>query len=268
MSVTAIFLLNKLTEIGLATRNEKGEHVGLESLPEMELHDPRFYEILGMEWHISPREWSHIFAFLNRSWFRRAWVIQELGLAKKAAVVCGLHVFNAAVLHKWILFLENTHILPKIKALEPSIVAGSELGSEDSYWYHSREGCPDTYTLYNSQGVSEWDTEMFLALEYVRQQRNGTSNESSNVKEFEKEAPPPISVSLMLFRSTQASDPRDKIYAFLGISNGGTLPIPPSLVPNYSLSPAQVYTQWVEFLIPSDAHLFLLSLVEDPSLRK
>ena len=268
MSATSILLLNKLTEIGWATRNEKGEYVGLELLPEMELNDPRFYEILGMERHISPGEWSHIFAFLNRSWFRRAWVIQELGLAKKATVVCGLHVFNAAALHKWILFLEKMHILPKIKALGPSIVAGSELRSENSYWHHSGEDRPDTYTLYNSQEVSEWNTRMFLSLEYVRQKRNGINKEFTSVKAFEKKSLPPLSVSLMLFRSTQASDPRDNIYAFLGVSHGGTLPIPPSLVPDYSLSPAQVYIQWAKFLIPSDAHLFLLSLVEDPSLRK
>ncbi|KAF8856022.1 HET-domain-containing protein [Acephala macrosclerotiorum] len=90
MSITAMALLNGLTEIGFSTHNEEGQYVGLELLPEMELDDPRFYKTLGMEWHISPREWSHIFAFLNRSWFRRAWVIQELGLAKRQLwyVVC------------------------------------------------------------------------------------------------------------------------------------------------------------------------------------
>ncbi|CZR56091.1 uncharacterized protein PAC_05979 [Phialocephala subalpina] len=205
MSDTSIVILNKLFELGMATRNEEGQHVGLELLPEMELDDSRFYEILGMEWHISPQEWSHIFAFLNRSWFRRTWVIQELGLAKKAAV---------------------------------------------------------------SQNVNDWDTEMFLSLEYVRHKQIVASKEAAIGKGVEQEGLVPISQRLMLFRSTQASDPRDKIYAFLGISNGGTLPIPQFLVPDYSFSPAQVYIQWAGFMIPSDTHFCLLSMVEDPSLRK
>jgi hypothetical protein len=49
------------------------------------------YEALGME-PITPSNWYSLYALFERHWFRRAWIIQEVALAKAAVVfaaVCG-----------------------------------------------------------------------------------------------------------------------------------------------------------------------------------
>lgn len=38
---------------------------------------------------ITPAQWLHVFAFLERHWFRRAWIVQETALAKVGIVLCG-----------------------------------------------------------------------------------------------------------------------------------------------------------------------------------
>jgi hypothetical protein len=50
------------------------------------------YEELGLT-PLSPLHWLALFAFLERRWFRRAWIIQEVALAKIAVVVCGTLYF-------------------------------------------------------------------------------------------------------------------------------------------------------------------------------
>ncbi|KUJ23875.1 HET-domain-containing protein [Mollisia scopiformis] len=268
ISDSSIVLLEMLIALCLPTRNADGKYIGLELLPEMALDDPRFYEILGLSEHISIQIWSRLFAFLNRSWFRRAWVIQELGLAVKATFICGLHLFNDAHLRKWILLLSDMKILSKLEDLEPLLVSGHEL-TEHQLLQRASWPTTSSYSLYKSQDVNAWDIDMFMFLEYVRQKRKESKEISLLDQTVKRNAAfLPISQTIMLYRSTEASDPRDKIYAFLGISHGGTVPIPQSLAPNYSLSPRQVYIQWAEFMISSDTHLCLLSMVEDHSVRK
>lgn len=73
---TAIPFIHGLADLGGADRDREGKYSKLKLLPEIELDDPRFYEILGIPGHISIRQWGYIISFLNRSWFRRAWVVQ------------------------------------------------------------------------------------------------------------------------------------------------------------------------------------------------
>jgi hypothetical protein len=54
-----------------------------------QLDDDDACSFLGLPSMTSSHWWS-VFAFLQRSWFRRAWVIQELALSPKSQIQCGL----------------------------------------------------------------------------------------------------------------------------------------------------------------------------------
>lgn len=47
------------------------------------------YQRIGAS-HISLKQWLGLYSFLDRSWFRRSWVVQEMALAKEALLFCGL----------------------------------------------------------------------------------------------------------------------------------------------------------------------------------
>ena len=42
----------------------------------------------------SEQQWQALSQFFSRSWFRRAWIIQEAALAQECTVVCGSHTVN------------------------------------------------------------------------------------------------------------------------------------------------------------------------------
>jgi hypothetical protein len=51
-------------------------------------HTEDCYEKLGIK-PLSFHNWLGFLGFISRSWFRRAWVVQELALARSATLVCG-----------------------------------------------------------------------------------------------------------------------------------------------------------------------------------
>lgn len=76
---------------------------------------------------------------------------------------------------------------------------------------------------------------------------------------------------LDIHRFSRSTDPRDKVYAFLGLADRRMAPFrqqPGALVPNYNLSVQEVYTEAARALLLSYGNLSLLSHVEDPSQRR
>jgi hypothetical protein len=56
-----------------------------------------FYNCLGIS-TIHARQWQSVYAFLERSWFVRGWIIQEISLARRAVVLCGTRCFSLRIL--------------------------------------------------------------------------------------------------------------------------------------------------------------------------
>ena len=56
-----------------------------------------FYDCLGIS-TIHARQWQSVYAFLERSWFVRGWIIQEISLARRAVVLCGTRCFSLRLL--------------------------------------------------------------------------------------------------------------------------------------------------------------------------
>lgn len=90
---------------------------------------------------------------------------------------------------------------------------------------------------------------------------------------YEKEVnrTPPLRMLLDTHRFSKSTDPRDKVYAFLGLANRKMAPFrtqPNAITPDYNLSVQDVYTQTARALLTSFENLSLLSHVQDPSATK
>ncbi len=59
-----------------------------EMLRAFPLHQEETYKKLGIP-SINVRQWIDLYAFLNRSWFKRAWIVQEVTLCKNPVFLCG-----------------------------------------------------------------------------------------------------------------------------------------------------------------------------------
>ena len=57
----------------------------------------KYYDYLGIP-IIHARQWQSVYAFLERSWFVRGWIIQEICLARRAMILCGIRCFSFRVL--------------------------------------------------------------------------------------------------------------------------------------------------------------------------
>ena len=68
-----------------------------------------------------PKRWKAISDTLDRPWFRRTWVIQEVLAAREAYVLCGKDLINMA------LFLRIIHSLLLENVLGPTLTGGSDL---------------------------------------------------------------------------------------------------------------------------------------------
>ena len=76
---------------------------------------------------------------------------------------------------------------------------------------------------------------------------------------------------LQKHRYSKSTDPRDKVYAFLGLANSKMAPFhtnPTAITPDYKLSVQQVYMQTAKALLKSYGNLSVLSHVEDASIRR
>lgn len=81
----------------------------------------------------------------------------------------------------------------------------------------------------------------------------------------------PFTALLHKHRYTKSTDPRDKIYAFLGLAKPTAAPFrrdPITITPDYNMSVQQVYLTATKALLIGFRNLAILSHVEDRSIRR
>ena len=86
------------------------------------------------------RNWLGFLAFMNRPWFKRAWIVQELILAKLPVIVCGSAVILWETVSRTIDFLINTgwynHLHTEwLKVHHPIITSNFTLSSRSPSLY-------------------------------------------------------------------------------------------------------------------------------------
>lgn len=145
------------------------------------------------------RQWLGFTAFINRPWFSRAWVVQELALCRAATVVCGDRIIPWSQLSRTIEFVRATkwyhhlsteklkHLAEASsdrKAYKKLLISKMRFGIGPMYLNHTRAA--------------------------LQSSLKGTARKSPSLRRL-----------LDSHRPTNATDPRDKVYAFLSLANRG-----------------------------------------------
>ncbi|KAI0491039.1 heterokaryon incompatibility protein-domain-containing protein [Xylaria cf. heliscus] len=218
----------------------------------MSILDDRTYQVLGLP-RIWMRQWIALYAFLSRTWFSRAWVVQEVCLAKTIMILCG-HTSLP-----WDLFLLAMRMLHQSNWLKQVIEMGLMATiSEDSPMTIPSAICP----LRKSQPTSEISANIWIIVDVKSSLGTGEA-----ITSRPDHKPYQLVTTVSMFRAAQAMDPRDKIYAFMSISSeflsDRLISEGSTLTPNYRLSPREVFIESSKFMLLSSPNLELLSLVQE-----
>jgi hypothetical protein len=303
-----------------------GKKYGFDTLRKQHPYDRDFLMMLNVtppcgSWS---EAWGRYFDFLrHRTWFTRAWVVQEVALAKEIYVECGKsciywqriqnlanfistfgwHISAATVYHKTnhISCAEEVIRICRIIETSKKFLHLQEQGK--SYSAHLKSiganvinitpNKPDMYnsipmisnvlnnrTARRSRPISRSAAASFVSywLPFVAEIKNTYLGRSTIAftRKLNPDAEPPwiwfykLQDILYLARPYKSTDPRDKIYAFVGIAQK-MLPrnIVMPIVPDYSSasSPQQLYTEVSTLLLMRTPCLSLLSYVEDKTAR-
>ncbi|KAI1179053.1 heterokaryon incompatibility protein-domain-containing protein [Nemania sp. FL0916] len=214
------------------------------------------YQLLGLP-RIPFWQWMALYAFLSRSWFTRAWIVQEISHAKSVRMFFGTDRMKFAMLHLVMMVLHRSgwgeQLTEKGKAFLENDRASSGITTIASGLKKSHPSSgfdfDNIIRILEARGrLGFFDTESF----YIRPHANKPEQLITNVARF---------------RNFQAKEPRDKIYAFMNISSEFLdHPLDSekiSLIPNYGLTEREVFIQASTFMLQSGGNLELLSLVQD-----
>ncbi|KAI0193018.1 heterokaryon incompatibility protein-domain-containing protein [Xylaria flabelliformis] len=220
----------------------------------MSILDESTYRVLGLP-RINIRQWIALYAFMSRSWFSRAWIVQEVCLAQTIMLLCGLKVMSSDLLFSTVDVLRRSGWGAQFSRLGEMAILDED----------SPVTIPSAVRgLHKSQPSSGLNLPILFSIFDVKASlgmSNGYAISKPGVEPYR------LVTNATLFRDAQAMDPRDKIYAFMSISrefmgdrltSGG-----PTLSPNYRLSPREVFIQSATFMLLSSPTLELLSLVQD-----
>ncbi|RWA07059.1 hypothetical protein EKO27_g8045 [Xylaria grammica] len=213
------------------------------------------YRVLGLP-RIPLRDWIALYAFLSRSWFTRAWIVQEVCLAKKITLLCGLQAmtFSVLLLAVEVLFRSGwEHQLMKI--------GEAALLGKDGPMAIASTVCG----LHRAQPSSGLDLVIFMNILDVRASF-AMDSDTGLYKRSLNAQPNQLVTNIAQFRNARAMDPRDKIYSLMNISHefiGDPSTNESTVTPNYRLSSREVFIQSSTFMLLSSQHLELLSLVRD-----
>lgn len=188
-------------------------------------------------------------------WFSRAWIVQEIAVARKRTIaVFGSLCINKDALFRIALLLHDVPYF--VKCAENELTASCRMMNTITFpstgqirglhalSTHSRHEGPESASLRDlltkGYGATCEDTRRYAYLEWLLTQT----------------------------LQRQASDSRDRIYSLLGLANVD-LPesIEPSVIPDYNTPPARMHTNFAKQCLRNLPHLSLLSLVGNPISR-
>ncbi|RYP29982.1 hypothetical protein DL767_006465 [Monosporascus sp. MG133] len=197
--------------------------------------------------HISKKEWDSLASIYLRQWFQRIWVLQEVVLSNSVVCFCGLQELP------W-------HFIGVTRAL-------GELQRKSQYAGSIR---------YIPSDMPAYPVEMnFEHMLNCRERRllDGATPEVRETSGFYrgpgKRCQFPLPRLVLSFWTFSSTDPRDKVFALLGITRGD--PDSPAILADYTLPVEQVYADITRRMIlqPLDAArpLHILSCIVDSDAR-
>lgn len=244
--------------------------------------------VAGLQDNITHRQWLGLLALISRPWFQRAWVVQELAHARQAIVVCGERMLHWNRLAATLSFIRAkrwyhhlcTEKMRHIASLRDDPGAYSEfLASRTEFptgafslmhtrkilRYNILKRSPDPGSEPGDPNHSDFAFHHPLSLKSLK--------DSDSLSAERKKSKGSVSLDRLMsvHRDKLATDPRDKVYAFIGLADTKTevCGSPASSIrPDYELPVPEVYTRVMAQLLVANRDLHLLSHVQDASLTK
>ena len=190
------------------------------------------------------KRWKALALILRRPWFWRTWVVQEVAMNPNVELVLGSLSFTWDELELIVSLLEGQ--LPQAWHLDQAITA-LELPFSRINRIRLRHQSRITSNLQAKLGARE-------------------DSDDPQVADYDNE--PDLLDLLFMSRHLGASDPRDKIYALLGLGKH-------DISPDYSMSPSSVFTdfalQMIGLVTNEASHRAALGLdmsAHDPAVRR
>ena len=154
---------------------------------------------------IQSRGWIALSRIFSRPYFRRSWIIQEVALARRAAVHCG-----------------------------PYVIDWDFLATASSYQMAQATDAENVHDAHDA----------VAAITELNRHDHGRGNNLVD--------------ALFMSYHFNCTDPRDKVFAMLGLAQT------PGLKPDYNLSVEDVYLRTTEFLVHAHGNLDILCCVSHP----
>jgi hypothetical protein len=181
--------------------------------------------------------WVALGELLQREWWNRVWIIQEIFFAKKALVMCGPYATDWDRIEKAKTGLDYCLICIH-DILEATATSGQP-------------------TQYGSFMEGMKKIMMINLLSSFMMQKKEISGPQDPDDD-------PFPALLDLTKNYSATDPRDKVYAILGLLE--ELGVPPPLSPDYNISICQLYIQVSIIIHEKHQRLQFLNYVERNAL--
>lgn len=178
-------------------------------------------------------------------------MVQEISLGNHPIVVCGSRVFAWEELSRTLSFIKTTK------------------------WYHHlhTEKLKHLKELQRYPGIYKRVLQSKLSVGisplFLNETRVAVSSGSNPVRGQPVQLP--FAMLLQKHRFSKSTDPRDKVYAFLGLAGTSMAPFrsnPLAIAPDYNLRLQQVYAVTTKALLTTYRNLSVLSHVVDPTIRR
>jgi hypothetical protein len=187
---------------------------------------PFFYTTPSLEVELSPK-WHEILhmisLILSRPWWKRVWVVQEVVVAADSTVHIGVHQAPLS------LFIEAVESYRgHIDCCQTSIIFSN-------WWY-------------GNATVAEVLHSSFLSVYSL-----------AAIKRYYNEGSLHSGLAFQVSSSREASDPRDRVYAFIGLFRGQRNVL--DIVPDYGVSVSELYANVTRMMIRDRRSLMPLELV-------
>ena len=169
---------------------------------------------------------------VNRNWFHRRWVVQEVAFAKDIVVQCGQSTVSWPEFANTIAFLHKHH-LKLVYILRMFHI------HEDEYDWTSEPSRTARNTSYSTPEIQAHAASQFLFVADFLLRKDAVNRVLSYLVD--------IGTLVTKLWALQVSDPRDTMFALISLARD--TPGSSDLYPNYSKSPCEVFVGFIEHVI-------------------
>jgi hypothetical protein len=183
-------------------------------------------------------QWLSLVAFFNRPFFKRAWVVQEIVLCKRAEILCGSSVIPFNQISPLVSFATKPGWYEQ---LHTGTLQLTGVKGKASQKYHT---------------LLDMHTDFGLATMYLERSKANMALQGK----------PPLRWILQTHRHTEATDSRDKIFALGRVDRAPFTAYKAEMVPDYNLCEVDVYTRITKAFNRSYGDLRMLQNVQSNPL--